>query len=73
MKAKSPPSSSRKSSSLPDQGFFEIVLGVLVLEVEELQHERVLDLFLGREEVARLRLRPLRSIAALFRESKVRS
>ena len=34
------------------------MLRILVLEVEELQHERVFDLFLGREEIARLRHRP---------------
>src|SRR5271157_2465464 len=43
---------------LVDQGVFQVVLGVLVFEVEELQHERVFDLFLGREEIARLRHRP---------------
>jgi hypothetical protein len=37
-----------------DQGVFQVGFGILVLEVEELQHEGVFDGLLGRDGVARL-------------------
>ena len=56
-----------------DQGFLQLALGVLVLQSQEFEDQRILDLLLGREDVFRPRLCPLRSIAALFREASVRS
>ena len=57
-----------------DQGLLELALGILVLQVQELQDQRVLDLLLGREEVLQASAAaPFRSIAALFREASVRS
>jgi hypothetical protein len=44
---------------LADQRCFEVVLRVFVLQLEELQHERILDLFLGREFITRLGRAPL--------------
>ena len=37
-----------------DQGVLEVGLGILVLEVEELQHERIFDGLLGRDGVTGL-------------------
>ena len=56
-----------------DEGVLEVGLGVLVLQAEELEDERVLDFLLGRDGVAGRAARPCGSMAALLRESAVRS
>jgi hypothetical protein len=42
-----------------DQRIFHIVLRVLILQAEKLQHQRIFDLFFGHDEVIGLRLRAL--------------
>ena len=56
-----------------DEGLFEVALGVLVLQVEELQDEGVLDLFAGKRDVFGRSCCPRVSMAALFFERAVRS
>ena len=51
----------------------KVALGALVPEVEELQNERVLDLFSGSARSSGRSLCPLVSMAALFLERAVRS
>ena len=49
----------QKIFQLLDEGVFQIVLGVLVLQIKELQHIGVFDLFFGRHQITRLRFRSL--------------
>lgn len=55
----------QKRLELLDEGLFELELRVLVLEVEELENERVLDRLVGRDRVGRLGDLTLRQHAGL--------
>ena len=57
-----------------DQRFFEIALGVLILEVQEFEDVRVFDFLLGKHSVfSSVPSGPRVNIAALFFERAVRS
>ena len=58
---------------MADQSVFKVGFGIFILQVEEFQNERVFDFLLGGQGSSGLAVWPLRSMAALSRESRVRS